>query len=141
MAISGNVYKGQVFGLYIVDNSNNEVKIGQTRSKEFSESKELLDRSSDDNADYQSYIGAIKEGEVTFDALYDYDDQGFSLLTAAYKSDTPSTFVLKGANSGEPKVDFDAHVSERTRTHNYNELSVYNVTLALDGEWTEGTVA
>jgi hypothetical protein len=136
------VYKGQVFGLYIKDASGNYIKIGGVRNKEISQSKELLSKASDDNADYESYVGAIKSGETTFESLYDYNDTGYDLLSTAYDSDDPSDFSLREGNeANDKKTDFSAHVNDFARTYNTNELSVLSATLTIDGEVTEGTVS
>ncbi len=132
--------KGQKYRFYIDDGGTMQ-KVGETREKEVNRSKDLLDRSSDDNPTDATYIGGLREGEVTISGLYAPDDPGQTLISSAFESDSPTPMKLEGSQSGSVSIEFDGHIEDWTRTHNLNELSVFELTIRTDGEITESQVA
>lgn len=136
------IRKGQAFGLYIEDGSDFTL-VALAQSKELSRSKEALDKSNDGNAEFASFVGGIKSGELTVEAFYDYTgtNAGYTLIKDAFELETPTAFQLAGSETGDPLIEFDAHVTELTITTNTNELIVFSATLTTDGAITESTVA
>ncbi|WP_263787289.1 phage tail protein [Salinibacter grassmerensis] len=132
--------KGQKYRFYIDDGGTMQ-KVGETREKSVNRSKDLLDRSSDDSPTDASYIGGLREGEVTISGLYAPDDPGQTLIQAAFESDSPTSMKLEGDETGDVQIKFDGHIEDWSRTHNLNELSVFELTIRTDGEITEDQVA
>jgi predicted secreted protein len=115
--------------------------VGLTQSKELTYSKETLDATTDDNPDWANYIGGRKEAEFTAEALYDYSQNGFDYLWQAFLSDDAVQMELAGPETGDPKIEFDGHVTELSRSFETNELNTYSVTVAVEDKPTESTVS
>jgi len=117
------------------------VKVGETREKELSRTAETISKASDNAPKHGTYVKGLREAEFTLSALYVPSDTGGQELEKNIDADGPVAIKFAGKDSGDEKKEFNGHVTEITEVANLNELAQLEVTIQVDGQIVDGTVA